>query len=103
MTPQIPGYLLSFESTVRPVVTIIALSLIWLGAARMHAPAQLRFTTAGALSVALIAWLAVAQYVGSANMYFAATDTAVPIVPQVPWEWTFGFGVVALPRREHTS
>ena len=32
-----------------------------------------------------------------------ATDTAVPIVPQVPWEWTFGFGVVALPRREHTS
>ena len=35
MTPQIPGYLLSFESIVRPVVTIIALSLIWLGAARM--------------------------------------------------------------------
>ena len=37
MTPQIPGYLLSFESIVRPVVTIIALGLIWLGAARMPA------------------------------------------------------------------
>ena len=31
------------------------------------------------------------------------TATAVPIVPHVPWEWTFGRGVVAPPRREHTS
>jgi len=32
-----------------------------------------------------------------------ATATAVPIVPHVPWEWTFGRGVVAPPRRDHTS
>jgi hypothetical protein len=32
--------------------------------------------TAGALSVALIAWLAVAQYLGSANAYFATSDAS---------------------------
>ena len=78
MTPQIPGYLLSFESTVRPVVTIIALSLIWLGAARMPASAKSRYATAGVLSVALIAWEAMAQYLGAANAYFASTENAVP-------------------------
>ena len=80
MTPQIPGYLLAFESTIRPLVLVIALSLIWIGAAKMDAPARSRYTNAGALSVALIAWLAVAQYLGSANAYFATTETAVPTV-----------------------
>jgi hypothetical protein len=80
MTPQIPGYLLVFESTVRPLVAAIALGLIWMGSARMEAPAQLRYMTAAALSVALIAWLVVAHYLGSANTYFATTDTAVPTV-----------------------
>ncbi len=80
MTPQIPAYLLAFESIVRPLVAVIALGLIWMGAARMDAPAQSRYTTAAALSVALIAWMAVAQYVGSANTYFATTETAVPTV-----------------------
>jgi len=80
MAPQIPEYLMAFESTVRPLVAAIALGLIWIGAARMEAPAQSRYATAGALSVALIAWLAVAQYVGSADMYFATTETAVPTV-----------------------
>ena len=78
MTPQIPGYLIAFESTVRPLVAAIALGLIWIGAARMEAPAQSRYMTAGALSVALIAWLAIAQYLGTANVYFAGTDNAVP-------------------------
>jgi hypothetical protein len=64
MTPQIPGYLLSFESAVRPVVTVIVLSLIWLGAARMPASANSRYATAGVLSAVLIGWLAVAQYLG---------------------------------------
>ena len=36
MTPQIPGYLLSFKLIVRTLVTIIALGLIWLGC-RAHA------------------------------------------------------------------
>jgi hypothetical protein len=76
VTPQIPGYLLSFESTVRPVITIIALSLIWLGAARMPASAQSRYTTAGVLSAVLIGWLGVAQYLGEA----ATTGTTLPIV-----------------------
>ena len=80
MTPQIPGYLLEFESTVRPLIAAIALGLIWMGAARMEAPARSRYTTAGVLSAVLLAWLAVAQYIGSNNMYFVATDTAVPTI-----------------------
>ena len=80
MTPEIPAYLLTFESTLRPLVAAIVLGLIWMGAMRMEAPARSRYTTAGALSAALIAWLAVAQYIGSANIYFANTETAVPTV-----------------------
>jgi hypothetical protein len=76
VTPQIPGYLLSFESTLRPVITIIALSLIWLGAARMPASAKSRYATAGVLSAVLIGWLGVAQYLGEA----ATTGTTLPIV-----------------------
>jgi hypothetical protein len=80
MTPEIPGYLVAFESTVRPLVAAIALGLIWMGATRMEAPAQTRYMTAGALSVALIAWLAVAQYLGSVNAYFATSDASLPTV-----------------------
>ena len=80
MTRQIPEYLLSFELIARALVTIIALGLIWLGAARMPASAKSRYATAGALSAAFIGWLAVAQYLGAANTYFASTDTAVPTV-----------------------
>ena len=80
MTPQIPGYLVAFESTLRPLVAVIALGLIWMGAARMEGPAQSRYATAGALSVVLIAWLAVAQYLGSVNTYFATSENAVPTV-----------------------
>ena len=76
MTLQIPGYLLSFESIVRPVITIIALGLIWSGAARMPASAKSRYATAGVLSAVLIGWLAVAQYLGVA----ATTGTTLPIV-----------------------
>ena len=80
MTRQIPEYLLSFELIARALVTIIALGLIWLGAARMPASAKSRYATAGVLSAAFIGWLAVAQYLGAANTYFAAADTAVPTV-----------------------
>jgi hypothetical protein len=80
MTPQIPGYLVVFESTLRLLVLAIALGLIWTGAARMEASATSRYATAGALSASLIARLAVAQYIGSANICFATTETAVPTV-----------------------
>jgi hypothetical protein len=80
MTPQIPGYLVAFESAIRPLVAAIALALIWLGAARMEAPARSRYATAGALSVAFMAWVALSQYLGSANAYFASSENAVPTV-----------------------
>jgi hypothetical protein len=80
MIPQIPGYLLSFESIIRPLVTIIALGLIWLGAARMPGSAKSRYATAGVLSAVLIGWMAVAQYLGAANTYSATAETAAPTV-----------------------
>src|ERR1700739_3906099 len=80
MMPQIPGYVLSFELIARALVTIIALGLIWLAAARMPASAKSRYATAGVLSASFIGWLAVAQYLGAANTYFASTDTAVPTI-----------------------
>jgi hypothetical protein len=78
MLPEIPGYLLAFESALRPLVVVIALGLIRTGAARMEGPARSRYATAGTLSVALLAWFAFAQYLGSANSYVASTETAVP-------------------------
>jgi hypothetical protein len=80
MTPQIPGYLLAFESAFRPLVAVIVLGLIWMGAARMPAPPRSRYATAGVLSVILLAWLGIAQYLGSRNVYFATTDNAIPTV-----------------------
>jgi hypothetical protein len=80
MTPQIPEYLMTFEATVRPFVAVIALGLIWIGAARMDGAAQSRYATAAFLSAILIGWLVAAQYLGSANTYFSASESAVPIV-----------------------
>jgi hypothetical protein len=80
MTPQIPEYLLVFESIVRPLVAAIALGLIWMGAARVDVSARSRYLTAGALSAALIAWQEVAQHLGAANIYFGTSETAVPTV-----------------------
>src|SRR5262249_62046469 len=78
MTPQIPGSVLSFESIVRSLVTIITLSLIWLGAARMPASARSRYATAGVLSAALIGWLQGAQYLRAAKKYFAGPNHQGP-------------------------
>jgi hypothetical protein len=80
MTPQVPEYLLTFEAAMQPLVAAFALGLIWMGAARMDGTAQSRYATAGFLSAILIAWLAVARYLASANTYFATGETAVPTV-----------------------
>lgn len=80
MIPQIPEYLVTFEAAIRPVVAAIALGLIWIGATRMEGSAQSRYATAGAVSVVFIAWLAIAQYLASANVYFAASENAAPTV-----------------------
>ena len=96
MTPQIPEYLLSFESIVRPLVTIIALGLIWLGAARMPASAKSRYVTAGVLSAVLIGWVAVAQYLGAANTYFATADTAEAGVPTILFGLLIPLAVAAI-------
>src|SRR5689334_13874945 len=80
MTPEIPGYLLSFESIVRPLVMTITLGLIWMGAARMPASAKSRYTTATVLSAAFIGWEAVASYLGATNAYLATSERAVPTI-----------------------
>ena len=96
MTPEIPGYLLAFESTVRPLVAAIALGLIWMGAARMPASAKSRYATAGVLSAVLIGWVAVAQYFGAANTYFATADTAEAGVPTILFGLLIPLAVAAI-------
>jgi hypothetical protein len=80
LAPQVPEYLVTFETVLRPLVVAFALVLIWMGAARMEGSARSRYGTAGVLSAVLIIWLAVAQYLGSANAYFATGEDAVPTV-----------------------
>jgi len=95
MTPQIPGYVLSLESVLRPLVMAIALGLIWLGAARMPASAKSRYTTAGVLSVVLIGWEAVAQYLGAANTYLATVENP-PAVPTILFGLLIPLAVAAI-------
>ena len=95
MTPQIPGYVLSLESVLRPVVMAIALGLIWLGATRMPASAKSRYTTAGVLAVVLIGWEAVAQYLGASNTYLATTENP-PAVPTILFGLVIPLAVAAI-------
>jgi hypothetical protein len=46
----------------------------------MPAPARTRYATAAALGASFIGWLAVAQYLGAANVYILATDNAAPTI-----------------------
>jgi hypothetical protein len=95
MTPEIPAYLLSFESIFRPLVMTIALGLIWLGAARMPASAKSRYTTAGVLSVLFIGWEAIAQYLGAANTYLATIENP-PAVPTILFGLLIPLAVAAI-------
>jgi hypothetical protein len=95
MTPQIPEYVLSLESVLRPTVMAIALGLIWLGAMRMPASAKSRYTTAGMLSVVLVAWEAVASYLGAANTYLATIENP-PAVPTVLFGLLIPLAVAAI-------
>src|ERR1700758_5856511 len=95
MTPEIPGYLLSFELIARALVTIIALGLIWLGAARMPASAKSRYTTAGVLSAVLVGWEAVAQYLGAANTYLATVENP-PAMPTILFGLLIPLAVAAI-------
>jgi hypothetical protein len=95
MSPQIPGYVLSLESILRPFVMTIALGLIWLGAAHMPAPAKSRYTTAGVLSAVFIGWEIVAQYLGAANTYLATIENP-PAVPTLLFGLLIPLAVAAI-------
>lgn len=95
MMPQIPGYVLSLESILRPLVMTIALGLIWLGAARMPASAKSRYTTAGVLSVLFIGWEAAASYLGAANTYLATVENP-PAVPTILFGLLIPLAVAAI-------
>jgi hypothetical protein len=95
MMPQIPGYVLSIESILRPLVMTIALGLIWLGAARMPASAKSRYTAAGVLSVVFIGWEVVAQYLGAANTYLATIENP-PAVPTILFGLLIPLAVAAI-------
>ncbi|MGH6684467.1 MAG: hypothetical protein ACRECA_11230 [Pseudolabrys sp.] len=95
MTPQIPQYVLSLESILRPFVMTIALGLIWLGAARMPASAKSRYTTAGVLSAVFIGWEVVAQYLGAANTYLATVENP-PAAPTILFGLLIPLAVAAI-------
>jgi len=95
MMPQIPGYVLSLESLLRPLVMTIALGLIWLGAARMPAAAKSRYTTASVLSVVFLGWEVVAQYLGAANTYLATVENP-PAVPTILFGLLIPLAVAAI-------
>lgn len=95
MTPQIPQYVLSIESILRPFVMTIALGLIWLGAARMPASAKSRYTTAGVLSAVFLGWEIVAQYLGAANAYLATLENP-PAVPTILFGLLIPLAVAAI-------
>ncbi len=95
MTPQIPGYVSSLELILRPLVMVIALSLIWLGAARMPSSANSRYMTAGVLSAVLIGWEAVAQHLGSANAYLATIENP-PAMPTILFGLLIPLAVAAI-------
>jgi hypothetical protein len=95
MMPQIPGYVLSLESILRPLVMTIALGLIWFGAARMPASAKSRYTTAGVLSVVFIGWEAAASYLGAANTYLATVENP-PVVPTILFGLLIPLAVAAI-------
>ena len=110
MTPANPRISHTVRATLRPLVAAIALGLIWMGAARMEARAQSRYTTAGALSVALIAWLAIAQYLGSANTVFRdrrdrGADPIVRIADPADYRrpWPVAIGKHRKPRLRNTA
>jgi hypothetical protein len=62
------------------------LMVTWFGAARMVSHRLERLTVAGFLSAALLAWFALAVYLGRENIYWAGDNPTVP---------TILFGVVA--------
>jgi hypothetical protein len=95
MTPQIPEYVLSLESILRPLVMTIALCLIWLGAARMPGSPKSRYTTAGVLSAVFIGWEIVAQYLGAANTYLASVENP-PAAPTVLFGLLIPLAVAAI-------
>ncbi len=80
MALPIPDYLVTFESTMRALIIVAALALIWAGASRMEGRASSRYVTAGLLSVVLIVWVVLAQRLGAANTYLAATDNQPPSI-----------------------
>ena len=71
MTPQIPAYLLAFESALRPIIAAIALGLIWIwrrvnGRARSNALRDRKRLDGGAHRL-----VALAQRLAATNAYFA--------------------------------
>jgi hypothetical protein len=85
----LPDYVATFESAMRTLITLAALLLIWIGASRMQGPASSRFATTGLTSAVFIAWVILAQRLGAANTYLAATDSqpqsvALPLALLLP-------------------
>ena len=102
MNLHIPEYLFSFMATASAVLLVAVLSLVWFGVARMPSRWSERIMTAGFLSLLLLVWFVLAQYLGRQNVYWAPNNPTGPTI-------AFGIfmpmiiGLVLLARSQHIT
>ncbi len=80
MEITVPDYLFSFNVAASAILLALYFSLIWFGVARLPAGSRERFSTAAILSLALLVWFALAQYIGRQNIYWAPNNPTMPTI-----------------------
>ncbi len=80
MTSQAPDYLYAFDTIARPALLLAVLGLIWLAARRLAGERRDRLVLAGTLSGVLVAWFALAHYLGRANVYWVPENLSLPTI-----------------------
>lgn len=80
MELAIPDYLFTFNTVAGAMVLASVLYLIWFGAARRLAPRSEHITTASILSVGLLGWFVLAEFIGRQNIYWAPNNPVIPTI-----------------------
>ncbi len=80
MDPNIPDYLYGFTVFASSVLLLSVLCLIWFGVMRVPASDRERIVTASILSVTLLAWFAIAEFLGQRNVYWPGNTPTIPTI-----------------------
>jgi len=75
----VPDYLFSFNLWTSAILLASVLALIWFGTARIQAPGSERTTTATLLTIGLLGWFAIAEFLGQRNVYWAG-NAPIPTI-----------------------